>query len=63
MAQDLFLMEHKFKCSICGNSFSLVNITIQNYSWKIGNKTDPRPVCSYKCMRTWEKAREEKKRA
>lgn len=47
MAQDLFLMEHK----------------IQNYSWKIGNKTYQRPVCSYKCMRTWEKAREEKKRA
>lgn len=63
MAQDLFLMENKFKCSVCGKAFSLVNITIQKYGWKIGNKTDPKPVCSYKCMRTWEKAREEKKPA
>lgn len=63
MAQDLFLMEHKFKCPICGEAFSLVNISIAHWGWKIGNKTDPRPVCSHKCMRTWEKAKEEKKRA
>jgi hypothetical protein len=47
------------KCPICGKEFAHYD----EWYWKIGNwgfETRDKYVCSYSCMRVWEKAQEER---
>lgn len=39
------------KCSICKKKFH----PEPEHGWKIGFSTGGKPVCSYSCMRKWEK--------
>lgn len=39
------------KCPICGKNF----IAAPYHQWKIGYYKRPKLVCSYSCMRKWEK--------
>lgn len=52
--------EHQQKCPVCGEMFSIRCKTEEHY-WRIEDKKyHTVPVCSYKCMRTWEKAQAKK---
>jgi hypothetical protein len=43
----------KKKCPICGKLFYVPKVLC--WGWVIGTERHPKPVCSYKCQREWEK--------
>lgn len=48
------------KCPICKKKFYA---ELGGWAWKIGWKSETRYVCSYACMRTWQKKKENSPRA
>ena len=44
-------------CPICKKEFSAA----PEHAWKIGYKANPKLVCSYSCMRKWERSHGRKK--
>lgn len=51
--------EYKIKkCPICKKDFH----PAPEHAWKIGPETANNIVCSYTCMRKWEKAQPQKKK-
>ena len=47
----IFFEYRKIKCPICGKEFH----PEPEHAWKIGNDKKGKTVCSYTCMRKWEK--------
>lgn len=48
----------KIKCPICGKEFH----PEPEHSWRIGHSVEGKKVCSYTCMRKWEKENQFKRR-
>ena len=43
----------EYNCPVCGEKFRISSFL--GWGWVIGSETSPKPVCSYKCQRKWEK--------
>lgn len=57
------LMDNEFQipmkfnvCPICGKNF----IPAPEHGWRVGSEKEYKLVCSYTCMRVWEKEKYEK---
>lgn len=47
-------------CPVCGEVFQISKFF--RWGWLIGSESNPKPVCSYKCQRDWEKDPSKKKK-
>lgn len=61
MAWDNMLAKTKI-CPICGKEFEILSYQFKNWAWRIGSDAhNPRYVCSYSCLRKWEKEKKSRK--